>query len=95
MLNLRQMKLKCGNLNDIRSFVCHAPNLLKVKFEEFSGDIVQIDESEAMNAERMKLFRARKIVIFIDEENHLKMKWNGKINFDLIELKRGVNVYFI
>lgn len=92
LVNLRQLHLQCVSLNDLMEFVRYSVNLTKIKVERLDDDDDEqniIVDVTALNEEREKLKGAQKLLIFIQEEVYLQVKWtrNGK-EYSLIEIRR-------
>lgn len=90
-IGLREIEIQFARLHDIRSFVCYAKSLKELKVWNLLCDNVDEPKSSdfiALNREREQLNQARKVTIFIDEKNFLKMKWTSALKFSLIELKQ-------
>lgn len=76
------------NLEYMLPLVCNSVKLKEIKMVYFRNDCGDIDPVH-MNNERKKLKGARKITIYVEEKDYLKIKWkHNKIDFDLIEVKR-------
>lgn len=88
-INLKCVDIEYAQLDDIRSFVCHAPKLKQIRAVSVLDESLSIDSFIEMNEERKKLVRPCKVEIHIGEQLFLKFKWTTKIKFSLIELKRG------
>lgn len=103
LINLKCICVHSATLKEISILVCHVPKLREIKISreinegetyppKKSSDLkfndLQTSDLVALNEEREKLSGARKVTIFIPENNFLKIKWTAKTNFSLIEFKR-------
>lgn len=92
-INLKRLYIGEGFLSNIRAFVRFAVNLKQIIFRDLFTDHdnegVQIKDFVKLNEDRKKLNCARKITFFIDEDTFLDLKWNYKMHFSLIEIKRS------
>lgn len=91
LMNLEQLYIAFASLNDILPFVSCCTRLKQIVVNHleigtyFKNGIINL---VALNNERKKLRRARKISFYVNEKIFLTQKWTTTINFDLIELKR-------
>lgn len=88
--NLSSVEVQYAELNDIVPFICLSPKLQRLQVRKFyvnDAKEIQISDIIALDEERRKLKRARKVTIFINEASFLKLKWASKLNCSHIELK--------
>lgn len=87
--NLQRVCILNGHLEDYQPFIRYARNIKEIITKNlFENDRLEISDFVALDEERKKLDRARKVTIFIGEKYFLKWKWAEKLNLKLIELKR-------
>lgn len=82
--NLRRLKFKNINLNDLSKFIQHSAELTKIKVNHLSG--IELDFSRTLsilNEKRKYLKDAEKVTIYVDEECFVELKWlmDGNIIF--------------
>lgn len=91
-VNLTRVEIHYAELNDIIPFICHAPKLQQISIKKFfinhQSELLESKDFLALNENRMKLHRARKVTIYVDEQSFLKLKWTSKLKCSLIELKQ-------
>lgn len=89
-INLHMITLyNVDNLDSVRPFVCQAPKVTSIHLQYVSGNDIEVKDLIALNEGRMKLTGACKIGISINEKQYLKLKWSGRTNFGMIEVKRS------
>lgn len=85
--------MQYAHIHDLKPFICHALKLKKIKIWKFlshNGKDPSYDDFMALNRERelFNLNRSHKILIYIDENAFMKMKWTATLKFSSIELKQ-------
>lgn len=92
--NLQRLFLQNATLPDLLPFLRHSMKLNAVKFfpknenNEMDRSIFKLITS---NEEREKLFGARKVIVYVPDNNFLATKWrinNGCTNLSMVEMKR-------
>lgn len=97
LTNLERLLLQGATYSDLLPFIRCSVKLKYIKIfaqeaEHFKGDIINL---EMLNNEREKLFGARKVIIYIEDNVFLATKWttkNGDINLNMIEMKRSNSI---
>lgn len=88
LANLERIYFSCVEPKLIEPFIQHSAKLKGIKIMELQGEKI-IDMSE-WNEKREKLAGARKLNIYLKEEEFLVTKWNNKrTDFKMFELKRA------
>lgn len=90
-INLWQIEIQYARINDIRPFLCNAPKLKEIKVWKLlvhNVDEPKFSDFIALNREREQLNQTQKVIIFIDENSFMKMKWASTLKFSSIELKQ-------
>lgn len=94
IIHLNRIHFVVANINDIIPFIRRSEKVQKIKVKLLRPgthfDInTKIIDLLALNSERKQLPKAQKITLYVAEEIYLATKWAlGKINFELIRLKR-------
>lgn len=90
---LERINFSKATSNDILPFICQSNKLKIMKIDQLmDGTYLEngVLDLVALNRERGKLIKARKLSIYVNESVFLATKWATKnINFNLIELRRG------
>lgn len=95
-LHLQRFLIKNATFEVILPFFRRSPNLIKVKIYPSEDAHLDKDMLIKLNEERMKLFEARKVTIYVPDYLFLKMKWNtkhGDTDLQMIEMKRYSTVW--
>lgn len=89
LVNLERINMQRASSNDIWPFICFAPKLTQLRIYQsaFASDFDYCTFVK-LNEEREKLAGARKVVIYVEDDFFIKLKWSAKLNFSLIKLKR-------
>lgn len=92
--NLQRLFLHNATFSDLLPFLRHSTKLNVVKFFP-KNERNETDRSAykllTSNEEREKLFGARKVIIYVPDNNFLATKWrlnNGCTNLSMVEIKR-------
>lgn len=91
---LKRIEFGIASSDDILPFICHAKTVNKIKVSSLkNGSYFDEDKNIlnllALNKERKKLYGARKIMIYVQENVYLATKWAMRqTEFSLIEMKR-------
>lgn len=97
LIGLERLLLQNATYDDLFPFIRHSIKLKHIKIftkeaEHFKGDIIELRK---LNEEREKLFGARKLTIYIEDNVFLATKRatsNGDINLNMIEMKRSNSI---
>lgn len=88
LTNLERVYSSEISLKYMLPFICNSTKLKEIKMNYFRDDCGYIDPVH-MDNERKKLKYARKVIIYVEEKDYLKIKWKySKSDFGLIEIKR-------
>ncbi|XP_055301586.1 uncharacterized protein LOC129568076 [Sitodiplosis mosellana] len=83
--NLESVSMEETSAEYMLPFIQKSAKLKEIKMEYLRDDVDLL----AMNSDRKKLEGARKVTIYFEERDYLKLKWKyGKTDFGLIEIKR-------
>lgn len=94
LTNLERIEFRSESFDGLMPFIRNAPKLKKIKVKELEEGLYfrkyhKIVNLKALNREREKLARARKITIYVQQDVYLATKWAfGETDFSLIQLKR-------
>lgn len=101
LVNLQRLYVINATIDDIMPFIRKSVNLRKIKMMPKEQDELRFQLSDrkitninfqTMNREREKLFEARKITLYVQNNKFLVTKWttkDGDTNLKFIELKRA------
>lgn len=88
--NLERIYFARVTFDCILPFICHSVKLKQIKIKNLNDEnrFMSINLAK-LNNEREKLPGARKLLIFVKEEDYLTMKWTkNNLKFNLIEIRR-------
>lgn len=94
LTKLERIFIQNATYDDMLAFIRRSPKLKVIKIfhkdkEHFNGGILNLVK---LNEEREKLLKARKVIIYVEDDVFLATKWatdNGDTNLNLIEMKRS------
>ncbi|XP_055303090.1 uncharacterized protein LOC129568812 isoform X2 [Sitodiplosis mosellana] len=97
LTNLERILIQEATYNDLLPFVRHSVNLKHMKIfakeaKQFKGETINLGK---LNREREKLFGARKLIIYIEDNVFLATKRTaryGDINLNMIEMRRSNSI---
>lgn len=87
LINLERLELCNANFNDILPFIRHSAKLKHLKIGSYTGTL----KLKLFNEERSKLFRARRLSIYVPDNIFLEMKWTkhyGHTYSNFIDIRR-------
>lgn len=93
LINLERVYFYYASSDHMLPFVRHTKHLKCIKVRNlesgshYDGNILYLS---GLSKERAKLYDARKLTIYLEEDVYLNTKWTiDKTNFDLVDIKRG------
>lgn len=94
LVKLERLLIQNVTYDNMLAFIRRSPKLKVIKVfpkdkQQFNGGIMNLVK---LNEEREKLYKARKVIIYIEDNIFLPTKWNtdnGDTNLNLIEMKRS------
>lgn len=94
LINIEQVSLVDATLVYISKFIRGSVKLHKLRIENFNRTELSTNgmvlDLSTWNSERKQLDRARKVMIYVEEDVFLTTKWaTRKTNYSLIDLKRN------
>ena len=87
LVNLKRLSIYNAKYKDVLTFVSISVKLKEIEAHFRRGETIDLIE---LNEQRKCLTDTNKVIIFVQEDIYLKSKWtsNGKLNLNLIEMRR-------
>lgn len=92
LVNIERLNLYNTTSSDILPFIRHSMKLHRIYVGNEKCFNVNRPNISALNKERKKLARARKVTIYVSDKLFVDIKWatsNGQMDFELVEIKRS------